>query len=197
MPKPLHSTENTDLTSDIAKYSFKERGTVHLRQRTVLTLSCNFNTTANNTCGGVVKYPLHSVEASSLLPSAMPVKRDCKKMDLNHPLSQEPWWKMLLTQDCPERLILVDCHIGIPSVQPLLYGLNLIERAIHVVSRCSCKMIMGANIYGAEQTVYPKKICTRFCCALLCCGYAIVHNEFTWSIYPYSSGLLCWHWGNR
>ena len=36
-----------------------------------------------------------------------------------------------------------------------------------------------------------------FCCALLCCGYAIVHNEFTWGIYPYSSGLLCWHWGNR
>ena len=40
-------------------------------------------------------------------------------------------------------------------------------------------------------------ICTRFCCALLCCGYAIVHNEITWSIYPYSSGLLCWHWGTR
>ena len=30
-----------------------------------------------------------------------------------------------------------------------------------------------------------------------CCGYAIVHNEFTWSIFPYSTGLLCWHWGNR
>ena len=42
-----------------------------------------------------------------------------------------------------------------------------------------------------------QEICTRFCCALLCCGYAIVHNEFTRSIYPYSSGLLCWHWGNR
>ena len=42
-----------------------------------------------------------------------------------------------------------------------------------------------------------QEICTRFCCALLCCGYAIVHNEFTWSIYPYSSGLLCCHWGNR
>ena len=42
-----------------------------------------------------------------------------------------------------------------------------------------------------------QEICTRFCCALLCCGYVIVHNEFTWSIYPYSSGLLCWHWGNR
>ena len=42
-----------------------------------------------------------------------------------------------------------------------------------------------------------QEICTRFCCALLCCGYAIVHNEFTWSIYSYSSGLLCWHWGNR
>ena len=33
-----------------------------------------------------------------------------------------------------------------------------------------------------------KEICTRFCCALLCCGYAIVHNEFTWSIYPYFLG---------
>ena len=48
------------------------------------------------------------------------------------------------------------------------------------------------HIYSISQ-----EICTRFCCALLCCGYAIVHNEFTWSIYPYSSGLLCWHWGNR
>ena len=42
-----------------------------------------------------------------------------------------------------------------------------------------------------------QEICTRFCCTLLCCGYVIVHNEFTWSIYPYSSGLFCWHWGNR
>ena len=41
-----------------------------------------------------------------------------------------------------------------------------------------------------------QEICTRFCCALLCCGYAIVHNEFTWNIYPYSSGSRCWHWGN-
>ena len=48
------------------------------------------------------------------------------------------------------------------------------------------------SIYSISQ-----EICTRFCCALLCCGYAIVHNEFTWSIYPYSSALLCWHWGNR
>ena len=46
-------------------------------------------------------------------------------------------------------------------------------------------------VYSISQ-----EICTRFCCALLCCGYAIVHNEFTWSIYPYSSGLPCWHWGN-
>ena len=26
-----------------------------------------------------------------------------------------------------------------------------------------------------------QEICIRFCCALLCCGYAIVHNSFTWS----------------
>ena len=42
-----------------------------------------------------------------------------------------------------------------------------------------------------------QEICTRFGCVLLCCGYAIVNNEFTWSIYTYSSGLLCWHCGNR
>ena len=53
--------------------------------------------------------------------------------------------------------------------------------------------------YKENRATYSisQEICTRFCCALLCCGYAIVHNEFTWSIYPYSSGLLCWHWGNR
>ena len=49
----------------------------------------------------------------------------------------------------------------------------------------------------APRMSISQEICTRFCCALLCCGYAIVHNEFTWTIYPYSSGLLCWHWGNR
>ena len=49
----------------------------------------------------------------------------------------------------------------------------------------------------AVEYSISQEICTRFCCALLRCGYAIVHNEFTWSIYPYSSGLLCWHWGNR
>ena len=27
-----------------------------------------------------------------------------------------------------------------------------------------------------------QEIWTRFCCALLCCGHVIVHNEFTWSI---------------
>ena len=54
------------------------------------------------------------------------------------------------------------------------------------------KPLLGHDIYSISQ-----KTCTRFCCALLCCGYAIVHNEFTWCFYPYSSGLLCWHWGNR
>ena len=55
------------------------------------------------------------------------------------------------------------------------------------------------NTWHTPSKTYsiPQEICTRFCCALLCCDYAIVHNEFTWSIYPYASGLLCWRWGNR
>ena len=50
--------------------------------------------------------------------------------------------------------------------------------------------------YSSDYYRYSiaQETCTRFCCALLCCGYAIVHNEFKWSIYPYSSGLLCWQW---
>ena len=32
---------------------------------------------------------------------------------------------------------------------------------------------------------------------LLCFALLWLCNEFTWSIYPYSSGLLCWHWCNR
>ena len=57
----------------------------------------------------------------------------------------------------------------------------------------------GSPLLNSSSVWYSisQEICTRFCCALLCCGYAIVHDEFTWSIYPYSSGLLCWHWGNR
>ena len=54
------------------------------------------------------------------------------------------------------------------------------------VSMAWCRHIGVMNRYSISQ-----EICTRFCCALLCYGYAIVHNEFTWSIYPYSSGLLC------
>ena len=50
-----------------------------------------------------------------------------------------------------------------------------------------------ATSMGKRKYSISPEICTRFCCALLCCGYAIVHNEFTWSIYPYSSGLLRCH----
>ena len=45
----------------------------------------------------------------------------------------------------------------------------------------------GCQWYNTRSPPYSisQEICTRFCCALLCCGYAMVHNELTWSIYPY------------
>ena len=61
---------------------------------------------------------------------------------------------------------------------------------------CISSNILTLQVPGPVYSI-SQEICTRFCCALLCCGYTIVHNEFTWSIHPYSSGLLCWHWGNR
>ena len=62
-----------------------------------------------------------------------------------------------------------------------------------------CLNLLEKHLPNVNKLTYSisQEICTRFCWALLCCGYAIVHNEFTWSIYPYSSGLHCWHWGNR
>ena len=41
-------------------------------------------------------------------------------------------------------------------------------------SRCALTTRWIIHIYSISQ-----KICTRFCCALLCCGYGIVQNEFT------------------
>ena len=75
------------------------------------------------------------------------------------------------------------------------YDATQLQKDINNLVEWSDKWLLRSipiNTYSISQ-----EICTRFCCALLCCGYAIVHNEFTWSIYPYSSGLLCWHWGNR
>ena len=85
------------------------------------------------------------------------------------------------------------------------YRLNLEENKGRTLFALTGKLQSVFYEYPANQTTVEsyalysisQEICTRFCCALLCCGYAIVHNEFTWSIYPYSSGLLWWHWGNR
>ena len=49
----------------------------------------------------------------------------------------------------------------------------------------SASFINGVPSWSRPSEAYysiSQEICTRFCCALLCCGYAIVH-EFTWSIY--------------
>ena len=45
-------------------------------------------------------------------------------------------------------------------------------------------MTLSNKCIGAISTVWcnpaysiSQEICTRFCCALLCCGYAIIHNS--------------------
>ena len=88
-------------------------------------------------------------------------------------------------------LFSVDLWNSIPDTYIMKRGHRFWLRS----KKCTCwwtntiSQLLGYSI--------SQEICTRFCCALLCCGYAIVYNEFTWSIYSYSSGLLCWHWGNR
>ena len=90
-------------------------------------------------------------------------------------------------------------------IDPITYlctlGLQLIHISKWGLRHLFCYLIFCRNQSYDDLACFDyrisQEICTRFCCALLCCGYAIVHNEFTWSIYPYPSGLLCWHWGNR
>ena len=87
---------------------------------------------------------------------------------------------------------LLHWHCGNLTIAPCAYFLGYTVCCWWCYSWCFTDWNSHKAWYSISQ-----EICTRFCCALLCCGYAIVHNEFTWSIYPYSSGLLCWHWGNR
>ena len=104
------------------------------------------------------------------------------------------------------RYMLIYCYFGYCC--PFLAGISCVNftNKIHVsVSPEPGSQTMSWEVSHSRRSAFKalgmysisQEICTRFCCALLCCGYAIVHNEFTWSVYPYSSGLLCWHWGNR
>ena len=49
------------------------------------------------------------------------------------------------------------------------------------LSDYSVSTLVCINVSEGDWVSYSisQEICTRFCCALLCCGYAIVHNEFT------------------
>ena len=88
-----------------------------------------------------------------------------------------------LSLDKPKGFFGFSYNVWYDCVFTWIHIFTWLELASHITQQ---------HFYSISQ-----EICTRFCCALLCCGYAIVHNEFTWSIYPYSLGLLCWHWGNR
>ena len=109
--------------------------------------------------------------------------------------AKQPWWIWINTS-C--EFIMNDCITTTKqsTTKPRAYFLGYTvpchwEPFVLIISACPIRHVKSLT-YSISQ-----EICTRFCCALLCCGYAIVQNEFTWSIYPYSSGLLCWHWGNR
>ena len=102
--------------------------------------------------------------------------------------AKQPWWIWINTS-C--EFIMNDCITTTKqsTTKPCAYFLGYTV------------FFGGVEVHNTQTTWFTysisQELYTRFCCALLCCGYVIVHNEFTWSIYPYSSGLLCWHWGYR
>ena len=53
------------------------------------------------------------------------------------------------------------------------------------------------TIYSTYPTIYSTshKTCTQFCFPMLS-GHCVL-SGLTWCIYPYSSGLLHWHWDNH
>ena len=78
-----------------------------------------------------------------------------------------------------------------------IYLLGLVESVNDIHQDKNAK---DACLFVSEVTYIQyiaRNMHTVFCRALLFYGHVMVHNEFTWSINPYSSGLLCWHWGNR
>ena len=107
--------------------------------------------------------------------------------------AKQPWWIWINTS-C--EFIMNDCITTTKqsTTKPCAYflGYTVNVQLLWPFSPTWINFNPSMDKYSTSQ-----EICTWFCCALLCCGYAIAHNEFTWSIYPYSSGLLCWHWGNR
>ena len=98
-------------------------------------------------------------------------------------------WKCPITSRWPSKVYKQCGNASCSHLSALFLGHKDFTLVINLNRSWSVKQAAGWSI--------SQEICTRFCCALFCCGYVIVHNEFTWSIYPYSSGLLCWHWGNR
>ena len=108
--------------------------------------------------------------------------------------AKQPWWIWINTSG---EFIMNDCITTTKqsTTEPCAYFLGY--TVVIVVKLIYTRAHFSLCDHGRLTYSISQEICTRFCCALLCCGYAIVHDEFTWSIYPYSSGLLCWHWGNR
>ena len=51
------------------------------------------------------------------------------------------------------------------------------------------------NIWQCGDLQYISQNIRTTSCALFSCGY--IGSRFVWSIYPYYSGLLHWHWGNH
>ena len=96
--------------------------------------------------------------------------------------AKQPWWLWINTS-C--EFIMNDCITTTKqsTTKPCAYflGYTVITTGSdtrHITARHPVCFVFST--YSMSQ-----EICTRYCCALLCCGY------------PYSSGLLCWHWGNR
>ena len=65
-------------------------------------------------------------------------------------------------------------YVRIGLTEQNTHALTIHVRIEHIILYFITWYSPGNCIYSLSQ-----EICTRFCCALLCCGYAIVHNEFT------------------
>ena len=121
--------------------------------------------------------------------------------------AKQPWWIWINTS-C--EFIMNDCITTTKqsTTKPCAYFLGYtVHSCIDLPIICHgswCVFVinvMQTTVQGIVQYIprnlHTVLLCFVLCFVLLCCGYAIVHNEFTWSIYPSPSGLLCWHWGNR
>ena len=70
------------------------------------------------------------------------------------------------------------------------------DTRVHNIKTRGLNWCINSSLSYLECSTFHE-ICAQFYCVLFCCGYIWFFLWIHRSFYPYSSGILHWHWGNH